>query len=141
MSDKNMSGKDFFIGAVVGGLLGAVTALLLAPKSGQELRGDISHQVHQVSDKTKQIASDVSDKTQQLAREFSTRSSEIAEKAKEIGTKIAEELLVWNEARKQAAITNNESNVAETTPAVVEPEQSEQTTPSEETNSSDEEKV
>ncbi|WP_193394523.1 YtxH domain-containing protein, partial [Paenibacillus sp. A3] len=30
--------KDLLVGAVIGGVLGAVTALLFAPKSGRELR-------------------------------------------------------------------------------------------------------
>lgn len=41
MENSNYS-KGFVIGALVGGVAGAVTALLLAPKSGQELRKDIA---------------------------------------------------------------------------------------------------
>jgi gas vesicle protein len=36
--------RGFIIGAIVGGISGAITALLLAPKSGVELRKDISDQ-------------------------------------------------------------------------------------------------
>lgn len=36
--------KGFAWGTMVGGVVGAVTALLLAPKSGRELRADISGQ-------------------------------------------------------------------------------------------------
>jgi gas vesicle protein len=42
MSDKN-STKGFLIGFLAGGAVGAITALLAAPKSGKELRGDIKH--------------------------------------------------------------------------------------------------
>lgn len=42
----------FFIGAIIGGLIGAITALLLAPASGAELRA-------QISDRAKNIAADV----------------------------------------------------------------------------------
>ena len=34
----------FFLGAVIGGTAAAVAALLLAPKSGKELRDDLSNQ-------------------------------------------------------------------------------------------------
>lgn len=34
--------KGFLLGAIVGGAVGAITALLLAPKSGAELRKDIA---------------------------------------------------------------------------------------------------
>jgi len=47
MSGNNESGnytRGFIIGAIVGGVSGAITALLLAPKSGIELRKDISDQ-------------------------------------------------------------------------------------------------
>ena len=33
--------KSFILGALIGGAIGAVTALLFAPKSGRELRRDI----------------------------------------------------------------------------------------------------
>ncbi|MGV3487537.1 MAG: YtxH domain-containing protein [Tuberibacillus sp.] len=38
--DKSTNTGSFILGAVIGGLVGAATALLLAPKSGKELRGD-----------------------------------------------------------------------------------------------------
>ncbi|QKG85238.1 hypothetical protein GXN76_12645 [Kroppenstedtia pulmonis] len=42
MANNNMSGKDLFIGAVIGGVIGATAALLLAPKSGRETRRELS---------------------------------------------------------------------------------------------------
>ena len=76
-------GKDLLIGAVVGGILGAATALLFAPKSGRELRSDISEQAQAASDKTVQIASTVSQKTQEVAKTVSTTTSELFGKAKD----------------------------------------------------------
>jgi gas vesicle protein len=40
--NEGMNAKDFLIGTLIGGLVGAATALLLSPKSGPELRGDIA---------------------------------------------------------------------------------------------------
>ena len=118
MSDNNMNGKDFLLGAVVGGVIGAVTALLLAPKSGRELRGDISHQYQNVSEKTKHLASDVSEKTQAIARDVSVKSQEIASKAKEFGSKVASDVKDWNETRKQTASASEEATISEETPAI-----------------------
>ena len=42
--DEGMSSSNFVLGALVGGIVGAATALFLAPKSGKELRGDLSEQ-------------------------------------------------------------------------------------------------
>ena len=40
-NEGNINAKDFLIGTLVGGIVGSLTALLLAPKSGKELRGDL----------------------------------------------------------------------------------------------------
>ncbi|MBN1220022.1 MAG: YtxH domain-containing protein [Anaerolineae bacterium] len=40
MSDRN-GGAEFFAGLVIGGLVGATLALLLAPQSGEETRAQI----------------------------------------------------------------------------------------------------
>jgi gas vesicle protein len=47
---------NFVIGAIVGGLVGAGLALLLAPKSGTELRQDITDYADQVQTEIRQAA-------------------------------------------------------------------------------------
>ena len=47
---------NFFVGAVIGGLVGAVLALLFAPKSGVEMRQDIVDYADQVQTEIKQAA-------------------------------------------------------------------------------------
>ena len=42
MSDNNSDFGAFLAGFVIGGLVGAATALILAPQSGQEIRGQIA---------------------------------------------------------------------------------------------------
>jgi gas vesicle protein len=49
--DNGMSTKDFVVGAIVGGLVGAATALFLAPKSGKELRNDLTEQGNALMEK------------------------------------------------------------------------------------------
>jgi gas vesicle protein len=46
------SSKSFLKGVVIGGLVGAGIALLLAPKSGKELRGDIKRKSEEIKDST-----------------------------------------------------------------------------------------
>ncbi|MCX6139963.1 MAG: YtxH domain-containing protein [Candidatus Kapabacteria bacterium] len=56
MEDNNSSyTKGFLIGAILGGAAGAVAALLLAPKSGKELRRDIADRTEEVVDKAQQM--------------------------------------------------------------------------------------
>ena len=46
--------KNFILGALVGSIAGAVTALLLTPKSGKELRSDLNEQVEVLKEKSVQ---------------------------------------------------------------------------------------
>jgi gas vesicle protein len=107
----NRRGKDLLTGAVVGGLLGAVTALLFAPKSGKELRSDIANQYHQVSEKTqkvagqiteksKEVASGVGQKTQEIVRAVSEHTTEWAGKTKEAALQLAEHVKSWRGSKQ-----------------------------------------
>jgi gas vesicle protein len=98
---NNVDGKDFIMGAVVGGLLGAMAALLLAPKSGRELRQDISNQYETISEKTQQIASAVGEKTASIAKTATSQTSEWVDKAKEVTGTVIDEVKTWSENRKQ----------------------------------------
>jgi gas vesicle protein len=49
--DEKLHAKDFVIGALVGGIVGAAVALLLAPKAGSELRNDVAVQAVTLKDK------------------------------------------------------------------------------------------
>ena len=54
MSNKGESSftQGLILGTIIGGTIGAITALLLAPKSGAELRRDIAEKSHELYDKT-----------------------------------------------------------------------------------------
>ncbi|MEX1031666.1 MAG: YtxH domain-containing protein [Paenibacillaceae bacterium] len=118
MSDNNMNGKDFLLGAVVGGVIGAITALLLAPKPGEELRADIKDTVNTVTSRTQELAGQVSDRSQTIARNVSERSqviaknlgihtSELVDKAKEIAGTVVTEVKGWKDARNEQKSTNS----------------------------------
>jgi gas vesicle protein len=77
--NNNMSGKDFVIGALLGGIIGAGTALLLAPKSGRELRENINDGYQLASKKTSELAKNVGDQTDVLVGKV----KEVAEYVKE----------------------------------------------------------
>lgn len=108
MAERQGRGTDFLIGAVVGGVMGAVAALLLAPKSGKELRADIADQAQQLGSKTQKLAETVSSKTQVLAKQVTDQTGELLHKAKEMAESVSEEMKVWKEARKEAAVSSEE---------------------------------
>jgi gas vesicle protein len=49
------SSSSFLLGALVGGVVGAVAAMLLAPKSGHEIRSTINNQAETIKEKTIQL--------------------------------------------------------------------------------------
>ncbi|MCM3002829.1 YtxH domain-containing protein [Priestia koreensis] len=90
--------KDFVVGAIVGGVVGAATALLLAPKAGRELRSDINEQATFVRLKTEKLrnsamekgqglASSAKDKTVSLSQTISGQSAQVINKVKGIRKK------------------------------------------------------
>ncbi|WP_058303468.1 YtxH domain-containing protein [Gorillibacterium timonense] len=87
-------GKDFLVGAVVGGTLGAFSALLFAPKPGKELRSDIANQAKAVGEKSQEIAKTVSEHT-----------TEWAGKVKDAGSFIVDELRSLKPCKKEEAVS------------------------------------
>lgn len=119
MSDNNMNGKDFLLGAVVGGIIGVITALLVAPKPGEELRAEIKDTVNTVSTRTQELASQVSDRSQTIAKNVSERSqviaknvgvhtSELVDKAKELAGTVVTEVKGWKEVRNEQNSTSTD---------------------------------
>ncbi|TXK74847.1 YtxH domain-containing protein [Paenibacillus sp. N3.4] len=97
----NKSG--LLLGLIIGGAVGAITSLLLAPKSGLELREDLSNTYRTLNDKTSQlasavgqktqeVASTISEKTQDIASSVSDHAADIVDKAKESKQLVAESL-------------------------------------------------
>jgi gas vesicle protein len=66
-SKEGTSSKNFIAGAVIGGVVGAAAALLLAPKAGKEIRSGLNSQVNQLFEKTSQLSGDVFEKSNGLA--------------------------------------------------------------------------
>ena len=80
--DDRLHAKDFVIGALVGGILGAAVALLLAPKTGSELRNDVAVQAVTLKDKGIELSGTAKDKTVQLSTQLKEQSTTLVEKVK-----------------------------------------------------------
>ena len=80
--DDKIHAKDFIIGALVGGIVGAATALLLAPKAGSELRNDVAIQAVTLKDKGIVLSGTAKEKTVQLSSQLKEQSTTIVEKVK-----------------------------------------------------------
>ncbi len=84
-------------GALIGGVIGATAALLLAPKSGRELRGDIRDRYASAQDRTKQMVTDAGHKTQELAKQVSRQASEIMDKTRSAISTAKNEVQSWKD--------------------------------------------
>ncbi|NMM55305.1 YtxH domain-containing protein [Paenibacillus aquistagni] len=74
MASKNQ--QSFLIGALVGTIAGGITALLLAPKAGRELRHDIAAGTKQASEKAQEVVKQVSERTAGLVETAKEKTSE-----------------------------------------------------------------
>ncbi len=100
---------------VIGGGIGAVIALLLAPKSGHELRGDIADVTRKGLEKGKESAAHLQErageyyevsreKASELYQTASERAGEFAEKAKSVASGTANPFTAAVEAGKDAYV-------------------------------------
>lgn len=62
-NQDQINSKDFLIGTLIGGIVGASIALLWAPKSGRELRSNINEQAHIAKEKGEKLAESAKQKT------------------------------------------------------------------------------
>lgn len=70
--EENVNMKDFVIGALIGGIVGAAAGLLLAPKPGKDLRSDVAIQALSAKDKTVQLSKQLQEQSSQLVEKVKT---------------------------------------------------------------------
>lgn len=75
-----MSAGKFLAGFVVGGALGAVAGILLAPQAGEETRELLSDASKDVVSKTDRTVKDIQDKADTVVSDLQQKSDEIMEK-------------------------------------------------------------
>ncbi|HEV2881512.1 MAG TPA: YtxH domain-containing protein [Pyrinomonadaceae bacterium] len=115
---------------LIGGAVGALTALLFAPKSGRELRGDIADATRQGVDRARDKANEYYEVSRERATElYSTASSkagEVAGAAREAAAKRGENLSAAIDAGKRAYAEEKRrtesSNILNQAPSYYEPE-------------------
>jgi len=87
-----MSIGKFFTGFIVGAALGAVAGVLLAPKSGEETRNDISELAKDVVDKTEQTVKDIREKADNIVSDMQTKGDEIMSRIQDMINKQKNEM-------------------------------------------------
>lgn len=91
---------------LIGGAVGAVMALLFAPKSGHELRGDIADATRKGIDRTRETASQLGTRAGEYYDATRERASELystaSDKARDVAARRGSHLSAAIEAGKQA---------------------------------------
>lgn len=90
MSERDEFGA-FLVGFVVGGLTGAVVALLFAPQSGEETRAIIKDKSIELRDKAQLTAEEAYTRAEQAAHEARIRAEELAKEARTRAEEFAKE--------------------------------------------------
>ncbi|HMU91570.1 MAG TPA: YtxH domain-containing protein [Anaerolineales bacterium] len=91
MSDRDEFGA-FLVGFVVGGLTGAVVALLFAPQSGEETRALIKDKSIELRDKAQMSAEEAYARAEQLAADARARAEELSKEARARAAELASEV-------------------------------------------------
>jgi gas vesicle protein len=82
MADNNGTTKGFIFGLLAGGAIGAILALLYAPKSGRELRADIKSKTDELMGSAEEVFENVKGKLPEVSMEAKKRSQQIISDAK-----------------------------------------------------------
>jgi len=92
MSDNNDEFGAFLVGFIVGGLTGAVVALLFAPQSGEETRALIKDKSIELRDKAQHTAEEALAHAEQAAADARARAEELAKVARTRAEELAAEV-------------------------------------------------
>lgn len=88
MGDESISNKLTYL--LIGGGIGAVLALLFAPKSGQELRGDIADATRKGIDRSREAAQQLGDRAGEYYEATRGRAAELYSQAAERVSDVAQ---------------------------------------------------
>ncbi len=86
MSDHNEFGA-FAMGLVIGGLAGAVAALLFAPQSGEQTRAQIKEKSIELRDKAQQSSQEAMARADELTRQLKEQGQSAMESVRSMGAK------------------------------------------------------
>ncbi len=95
MANDDNEGRDIiavFGAMILGALMGGIFALLFAPKSGEELRGDIGDAATRAKKRAEEARDQMAKKYEDLKTRMDRHMEEHAEEAAEATEELAEEI-------------------------------------------------
>ena len=91
MSERDEFGA-FLVGFIVGGLSGAIVALLFAPQSGEETRAFIKDKSIELRDKAQITAEEAIARAEAAAADARARADELAKQLRDRGQEVVEDV-------------------------------------------------
>jgi gas vesicle protein len=88
MAEKDGFGS-FLVGFLVGGIAGAVVALLYAPQAGEDTRGQIKEKAIELKDKTTVALDETYHKAEGLGKEAVTKAQDLIKSAQTKASAVA----------------------------------------------------
>jgi gas vesicle protein len=116
MSDRDEFGA-FLVGFIVGGLTGAVVALLFAPQSGEETRALIKDKSIELRDRASQTAEETLARAEAAAAEARARADELAKQLRDRGQAVYSDVRERGKAAVDSIRKGRKSEGDEATPA------------------------
>jgi gas vesicle protein len=99
------SSNSFLLGVLIGGAVGAATALLLAPKWGNDIRSKLNLQACSIMEKTTGMRENVSNKSSDLVSKTSALTKGIVLKSTELISKVKEKTTNHDEMEVETELT------------------------------------
>ncbi|MFD2115623.1 YtxH domain-containing protein [Paenibacillus yanchengensis] len=98
--------SGLLLGTLIGGTAGVIAALLLAPKSGAEMREDLSNNYQTLCNKTKNLVTSAGDTTKEVVGTVKEEAASLAKHAKESNQNIKETISSSAEDMKDKLATD-----------------------------------
>jgi gas vesicle protein len=106
--DTGVEVGAFFAGVLIGGLVGAAVALLIAPQSGEETRKQLAKSSEDLRDRAQDVVEDARERAEATIADSRRRAERIIEEARERAEAMTEEARIrlekaTEEAKKMSA--------------------------------------
>lgn len=79
-----MSATRFLAGFIIGGAIGAITGILLAPKSGEETRAMLADSTKEAMRKADETVKEIQNKAEDVVSDMQKKGEEIKEKLQKL---------------------------------------------------------
>lgn len=108
------NGSDFFKGFLLGGALGAVLALLYAPKTGKEMREDIKRRVEDLVEEADKELARAQKRAEDIIESGKVKAEKLRKEAEELAARTRESAASTLNAGKDKAVKGVEEKRAPT---------------------------